>query len=180
MPKRSGPADVYALVHPFVQLALLRLRPQDLPWSPVLLGLTLCVHAVLGVVLFLFRLPLLESLLAAIASTTLLCVLTVSLLYVNRLQARAVQTVTAMAGADVVVGIAALPVTAWLHGSLDEGAASGLPGLLFLLLLGWNLTVAGNVLRHSLSAPLPLGIVIALVFYVISVNVLHALFPGMA
>lgn len=171
---------VYALVHPFVQLTLLRLKPQDLPYSPVLMGLTLAAHYVLGVSLFLFRLPLLQSLLAAATGTILLCALAVSLLYLNRLQARAVQTVTALAGADVVVSVAALPVTAWLHGALSSGAASGLPGLLFLLLLAWNLTVAGHVLRHALSAPLPLGLVIALVFYVVSVNILHALFPGMS
>jgi len=176
----TAPAAVYALVHPFVQLVLLRLKPQQLPCSPLLMGLTLAAHYLLGVALFLFRLPLPDSLLAGAASTALLCAMTVSLLYLNRLQARAVQAVTAMAGADVVVSIAALPVTAWLHGALDSGAASGLPGLLFLLLLGWNLTVAGHVLRHALSAPLPLGLAIALVFYVISVNILHALFPGMA
>jgi len=175
-----GPAAVYALLHPFVQLVLLRLKPQDLPWSPVLMGLTLAAHYLLGVTLFLFRLPLPHALLAAAASTALLCAMTVSLLYLNRLQARCVQTVTAMAGADVVVSVAALPVTAWLHGALSDGAASGVPGLLFLLLLGWNLTVAGHVLRHALSAPLPLGLVIALVFYVVSVNILHALFPGMS
>ena len=171
---------MYALLHPFVQLVLLRSKPQDLPYSQVLMGLTLGAHFLLGVTLFLFRLPLLDALLAAAASTVLLCLMTVSLLYLNRLQARCVQAVTAMAGADVMVSIAALPVTAWLHGELSSGAASGLPGLLFLLLLGWNLTVAGHVLRHSLSAPLPLGLVIALVFYVVSVNILHALFPGMS
>ncbi len=171
---------MYAIVHPFVQLALLRIRPQDLPHSTLLMGLALGAHLLLGVMLFAFRLPPLQALMAAATGTVLLCAMTVSLLYLNRLQARILQTLTALAGADVVVGMAALPVTAWLHGSLDDGAASGMPGLLFLLLLGWNLAVAGHVLRHALSAPLPLGIVIALVFYVLSVTVMQALFPGMA
>ncbi len=171
---------MYALVNPFLQIALLRLRPQDLPVSTLLMGLTLGGHVLLGVVLFAFRMPLPEALLAAVTGTALLGAMTVSLLYVNRLQSHWLQTLTALAGADVVVGMAALPVTAWLHGSLDEGAASGLPGLLFLLLLGWNLAVSGHVLRHALSAPLPLGIVVALVFYVLSVTIMQALFPGMA
>jgi hypothetical protein len=171
---------VYALVNPFVQLSLLRLKPQDLPYSPLLMGLMLAAHWVLGVVLFAFRLPPAQALAAALVGTVLLCAMTVSLLYLNRMPARAVQTVTAMAGADVVVGIAALPVTAWLHGSLTDGAASGIPGLLFLLLLGWNLAVAGHVLRHALNAPLPLGIVVALVFYVLSVTTLNSLFPAMS
>ncbi len=171
---------MYALVHPFVQLALLRNRPQDLPWSPLLLALVLAAHALLGVVLFSFRLPLAQALGAGLAGSALLAVMTVSLLAVNRLMPRAVQTLTALAGADVVVGIAALPVTAWLHGDLEGGAASGLPGLLYLVLLGWNLAVAGHVLRHALDAPLALGVVIALVFYVLSVSVLNGMFPGIA
>ena len=170
---------MYALVHPFLQLALLRLRPQDLPHSLLLLSLALTAHWMLGVLLFAFRLPAPKAILAGLVGTLLLMVMTVSLLYVNRLMARAVQTLTAMAGVDVVVGVAALPVSAWLHGNLESGAASGMPGLLFLLLLGWNLAVAGHVLRHALNAPLPLGIVVALVFYVISVTILNNLFPGM-
>lgn len=170
---------MYALVQPFVQIALLRLKPQDLPWSPLLLGITLAAHVALGAMVFAFRLDPVRALGAGLAGTALLAAMTASLLYVNGLGARTTQTLTALAGADVVIGVAALPVTAWLHGYQDEGAASGLPGLLFLLLLGWNLGVAGHILRHALNAPLPLGIVIALVFYVLSVNVLHAMFPGM-
>jgi len=171
---------VYALVHPFLQLVLLRNRPQDFPWSPLLLALVMAAHALLGIVLFSFRLPLPDALGAGIAGSALLAVMTVSLLAVNRLLARAVQVLTALAGADVVLGVAALPITVWLHGDLEGGAASGLPGLLYLVLLGWNLAVAGHVLRHALDAPLPLGLVIALVFYVLSVTLLNGMFPGIA
>jgi hypothetical protein len=171
---------VYALVHPFVQLALLRRRPQDFPWSPLLLAMVLAAHWLLGVVLFSFRMPVASAVAAGLVSSTLLCVLTSSLLAVNRLLPRLVQTLTALAGADVVVGVVARPVTAWLHGDLEGGAASGVPGLLYLLLLGWNLAVVGHVLRHALDAPLPLGVVIALVFYVLSVSIMNGMFPGIA
>ena len=170
---------MYAFVQPFVQIAMLRKAPQDLPSSLFLLKLTLIVHAMLGVFMFTNRLPLSESILAGLASTLVMCVLTTSLLFANRRSARIVQTLTAMAGSDVVIGVAALPVTAWLHNIADGPAASGVPGLLFLALVVWNLVVAGHVLRHALSGPLPLGIVLALVLYMLSVNIIHALFPGM-
>lgn len=173
---------MYALVHPFVQLVLLRLKPQDLPPSPLLMGLTLVAHFVLGTALFLllFKLPALQSVLASATGTILLCVMTLSLLYLNRLQARAVQVITALAGADVLVSVASLPVSTWLQMALASGASGELPGMLFLLLLGWNLTVAGHVLRHALSAPLSLGLLVAVAFYIVSVNILRALFPGIA
>ena len=169
---------MYALVNPFVQIALLRGKPQDLPASSLLLKLALSAHVLLGVLMFTTRLALPQALLGAV-STALMCALTASLLFAHRRSARIVQTLTAMAGSDVVVGIAALPVTSWLHGTGDGAAASVLPGLLFLLLVVWNLVVAGHVLRHALSSPLPLGVVLALVLYMVSVNVLNALFPGM-
>ncbi|MFT5172433.1 MAG: hypothetical protein ACI8W7_000597 [Gammaproteobacteria bacterium] len=171
---------MYALLHPFVQIALLRCKPQDLPASTLLLKLALSAHVVLGVFMFTSRLALPQALLAGAVSTLVMCVLVASLLFANRRSARIVQTLTAMAGSDVVVGIAALPVTSWLQAPLDGASASGLTALLFLLLVAWNLIVAGHVLRHALSSPLPLGVVLALVLYMISVNVIHALFPGMA
>jgi len=170
---------MYALVNPFVQIAFLRCGPQDLPASMFLLKLTLAAHALLGVLMFANRLSLVQALLAGAISTLVMCALTASLLFANRRSARIVQTLTAMAGSDVVVGIVALPVAAWLHGTVDGAVASGLPGLLFLVLVVWNLVVAGHVLRHALSSPLPLGIVLALVLYMLSVNVMHALFPAM-
>lgn len=171
---------MYALVRPFVQIALLRGTPQDLPSSLFLLTLTLIVHAILGVFMFTTRLPLSESILAGLASSLVMCALTASLLFANRRSARIIQTLTAMAGSDVVIGVAALPITAWLHNIADGPAASGIPGFLFLALVVWNLVVAGHVLRHALSGPLPLGILLALVLYMLSVNIMHALFPAMS
>ena len=171
---------MYALVNPFLQIALLRMRPQDLPWSPFLMYLALAAHWLMGAVMYSFRLPVLAAAMAALVGTLVLCMLTVSLLYVNRLQSRAVQTLTSLAGAEVIVGVVMLPVAAWLHGLEARSAATGLPGLLQLLLLAWSLTVSGHVLRHALDAPFPLGIVIALVFFVIAVSVITTLFPGIA
>ena len=169
---------MYAFVRPFVQIALLRATPQDLPSSLFLLKLTLFMHATLGVFMFTNRLPLSESIFAGLASTLVMCALTASLLFANRRSARIVRTLTAMAGSDVVIGVAALPITAWLHNVADGPTASGIPGLLFLALVAWNLVVAGHVLRHALSGPLPLGIVLALVLYMLSVNIMHTLFPA--
>ncbi len=170
---------MYALVNPFVQIALLRKRPQDLPGSRLLLALALGAHVVLGCAVFAFRLAPGEAVAAALVSTALLVVMVVSLLYINRVVTRATQTMTALAGADVVIGVTALPVMAWMHGNADAAQASGLPGLLFLVLLFWNFAASGHVLRHALGSPFPVGIVVALVFYVLTLNVLVSLFPEM-
>ena len=170
---------MYALVHPFVQIALLRSRPQDLPGSRLLLALALGAHLVLGCGVYAFRLPAGEAIGAALVSTTMLVVLVVSLLYINRVMARVMQTMTALAGTDVVIGIAALPVLAWTHANTDALQASGLPGLLQLVLMFWNFAASGHVLRHALGAPFPVGIMVALMFFVMTLTVLVGLFPDM-
>jgi hypothetical protein len=169
---------VYPLVKPFLELALFRRKPQDLPQSLLLLWVVLAAHALMGFAFFMQRIGAFEALLAGMCGTTLLALLTASLLALNGLRARIVRTLTALAGIDLVIGVVALPVSIWLHLGLDGGAVDGLASLLFLLLLAWNLGAAGHVLRHALSAPLAMGVVIALIFYVVSESVLTRLFPG--
>ena len=53
-----------ALVAPFVQIALLRCKPQNLPASIFLLKLALLAHVLLGVLMFTTRLSFAQALLA--------------------------------------------------------------------------------------------------------------------
>lgn len=171
---------MYTLVKPFIELALFRRSPQQLPESTLLLWLVLSAHALLGVLLFAHRFPVGEALVAGVAGTAILCALTVSLLAINRLRSRLIRTLTALAGVDVVIGLLALPISGWLQHAMTGGATDGVAAMLFLCLLVWNLGAAGNVLRHALSAPLGMGLVLALIFYVVTVSVMNNLFPGPA
>ncbi len=168
-----------ALIKPFLEICLLRRGPQQLPASGLLLALALAAHALSSAALSSYQLGAGRALLAGITETALLAVLTGSLLATHRLAARVVQTLTALAGTGALIGVAALPLYGWLARAAP-GAAGG-PGLATLLLLGllaWSLVVAGHILRHALSASLFLGMVIAVVFYWVSINVLNALFPA--
>lgn len=166
-----------ALIKPFVEICLLRLRPQDLPASGLLLGAALVAHTISAALVSIVSLPLGRALLAGITDTLLLGLLTVSALYLQRRQTRAQQTLTALAGCGTILGILALPVIAWLHTASQAGRDLAVPGFLLLILVGWSLTVAGHVLRHALSTAFIFGLVLALVFYWISVNILKFLFP---
>ena len=48
--------------------------------------------------------------------------------------------------------------------------------LLLLLIVGWSVTVFAHVLRHALSVPFVLGLVLAIVFYWISISVFQTVF----
>lgn len=170
-------SSLRAIVNPFLQICLLRQGPQDLPSSGILLGIALTAHTVTAILLSNISLNVLGAVLAGLLDTVLLVALTATLLYVQRRGARILQTVTALAGTGAVVTFVALPVSGWLHGADPSAGEGGFALLLLLILTAWSLAVAAHIFRHALSVPYFVGLILAMVFYGISVSVFRALFP---
>lgn len=166
-----------ALAKTFFDICLLRLRPQDLPASVLLLSVTLIAYAVSTSLLSAVVLPFDKALLAGLMDTALLSLLTISVLYFQGLHARFVQTFTALTGSGAVLAVIGLPLSSWLYNAIERGDSPAVPALLSLLLLAWGLTVVGHILRHALSTVFFLGLVLAIVFYWVTLNVLNAFFP---
>ena len=166
-----------ALIHPFVRICLLRMGPQDLPSSMTLLVLVLFAHTVVGVAVATVNLRFNLALAAGVVDTALLCGLTTALLMLYTLRERIVQTLTALAGAGTVIGFLAYPVNLWLHDAHQASRESPALALLLFVVVGWSFAVSAHVLRHALSAPFYLGLLVSVAFYWISVNVLGSLFP---
>ena len=163
-----------ALLRPFVALCLFRIGPQDLPASTVLLGVALAAHALSGAIVSMLVIGPFNGIAAGITGTAILAALTGSLLVVIRMQQRLVQTLAALAGCDALIGLVAAPVMFFAHNA--QGGAAGLAGSLVLALVVWSIAVFGHVLRHALSASMVVGVVVALVFYWISMGVLNHLY----
>ena len=143
----------------------------------MLLALVLFAHTVVGMAVAAVDLRIGQALAAAVIDTALMCGLTTGLLILRTLHERTVQTLTALAGAGSVIGFVAYPVSLWLHDA--HQASEPAPALTVLLLgvLGWSLTVSGHILRHALSAPYYVGLLVAVAFYWISVRILTGVFP---
>lgn len=166
-----------ALVNPFVQICLLRQGPQDLPTSGILLGIALTAHLVMTALLSNISLSVLTALSWGALNTGLMVVLTVAILYLQRRNTRVIQTLTALAGTGAVITFIALPISGWLHGANHAAGEGGFALLLVLILTGWSLAVVGHIFRHALSVPYFMGLVLAMVFYLISIMIFRALFP---
>jgi hypothetical protein len=173
---------VSALLHLLRDLLLLRRGPQDIPYSPVLLGL-LCV----GVVLV-------DHALAAalveggaptprvLFSLAVLVGLPALALAMANLSARWVQTACALAATGIVFSVLALPVVLGV-GRLPADPADVTNtqfvfGLLSMALLGWQVAVKGNIFRHALGVPLRAGVLLAIAFFAIELVLGIALFGG--
>ena len=71
----------------------------------------------------------------------------------------------------------ALPLVLWAQPSEVEEQVSALLLSAWLLLLVWNLLVAGHILRHALSTSLGIGVGVALLYALFSMQLVATLFP---
>jgi hypothetical protein len=161
----------------FFNICRLRLGPQDLPSSNVLLSLSLFFYAAVGVALSLLRLSVKEAVLSNIVDVGLLIVLTSSLLYVARYSARITQTLTALAGTNGLLGILSFPVLFWLEQARLNESDISLPALLLLGLIVWNFLVYAHILRHALVVPFFVGSIFTVIMYFLTFSILNLLVP---
>jgi hypothetical protein len=165
------------LVRLFAAICLLRAAPQDLPASRVLLGSVLGFYLLFAWLLAIPAYGQARALLVALLDTAVLMAFIQALLYLLGRSARILQTLTAMAGAGSLLGLLALPLVLWGQPSQAGEQLSGLLLYAWLLLLVWNLVVAGHILRHALSTSLGIGIGVALLYALFSMQIVAALFP---
>jgi hypothetical protein len=152
----------------FWQIALMRAHPEVLPASRYLLGLCLFVHWLTGITLGLFSLSPAQALLSALVGTLMMVALVQIILMLNRYRERFLQTITALAGCEVLIGLLAIPVTAiYYAGDAGKGAAA----LLSLAILGWNVAIAAHIFRHALSTSQGMGFVYAIGYMLFSITI---------
>ena len=133
-------------------------RPPPCCWLSTALAYTLCTaiaHSAL--------LAPLDALIGGIVDVLLLCGLALSLLVVHRRSARAVQTLTALAGAGTVTTLVAIPFLSWRVSVMRAGDAAGLELAFIAMIVVWNLAVIAHILRHALSTSFLGAVVIAIV-----------------
>lgn len=169
-------SEIQTIVRPFVEICFLRRGPQDLPDSTFLLVIMLVAHTVTSILLSAIKLDVLNASLAGIMDTILVSALTGVILYLHGLKARIVQTLSAMTGTGAIITLAAIPLFTWLDGAQQSGASNPIAALLVLGIIAWSLGVSGHILRHALSIPYILGILIAFAFFWISHTVYGSLF----
>lgn len=169
-------SEIQTVVRPFVEICVLKRGPQDLPDSTILLSIMLVAHTVMTMFLSAITLDIWNAFLAGVMDTLLVSILTGSVLYLHHLKARIVQTLTAMTGTGALITLVAIPLFTWLHGAQQSGAGSPVAALLVLGLIAWSLGVSGHILRHALSIPYILGILVAFAFFWISHTVFTSLF----
>jgi hypothetical protein len=165
------------LIRAWFDICLLRRAPQELPASNYLLGLALCCYAAVSVLVSAQGYDFTRALQLATVDLGLLVVFIWLLLYLQGRQARFNQTLSAMAGTGSIMGLVALPLLLMAGPDTVSGEVPASLVSVWLLLLLWNLFVMAHILRHALSATFLIGFGFSLLYALISMQVITALFP---
>jgi len=168
------------LITIWLDICLLRAGPQDLPASRTLLGLTVGSYLLVSLLLSLPGFPGGTAVLVAVLDLGLLVAFTTALLYFFGKWARLQQTLTALTGTGTLLGMLALPMVYLLSQGPEENFIAGLAALFWLFLFGWSLLVVAHIMRHALSIPFPYAIGIAVLYTLVALQLMAALFPGQA
>lgn len=161
------------LLRTFLEIALLRTPPHAVPASVTLLALALLLHWAVGLAHGLLSLSLGAASGSALIGTLVVVAFVQGALALARRGPRTRQSLTALAGCEVLIGLVALPVVASL-----EGADPGGVGIILLLLLGWNLAVASHIFRHALDVGPFAGVAVSAGYMVVSFLVMGVALPS--
>lgn len=162
-----------ALIMLVINIMRLRAAPQNLPHSWFLMTLCIGVYLLMGVVISLLDLNFGLALVSASIDTVLLIGLAWLALWIRGYKGRAVQTITAFAATGTLFELIGWPLVAYLHQVSAEDPSS--LSLLLLILIIWNISVIGHILRHAIDVPMWVGTGVALLYIYTSIRVMVAL-----
>lgn len=172
-----------ALIRLFWDICTFRRGPQDTPYSSALFGILLMINLAYGYVSFLIPDGKGGSPSATVILPFLLVhtVLTLGMVYLvlwmHGRAARSVQTITAMLGADMLIGFARLP---FLFLAAQTGEQVNLLVMLylgFMVTIGWELAVHTHIFRHALSTTIFRGGAYALLLFALSLVIHYQMLP---
>jgi hypothetical protein len=184
MPAAKGDA-MQPLIRLFIDIALHRKGPQDLPAAGGVLGLALLAYLAMGAATLWPSAQGMPMLVAQLAVDLLLTAVVFGVLLVATGRAgRIRQTLAALFGTGALLNALALPAVWVAARVLAEGAPA--PGMevpallstlaLFMLLLA-SLLVTGHILRHALDWSYAAGVLAAVTYFALSVGIFRGLFP---
>lgn len=163
---------MYELIMLFFQIAIFKKGPQDVPASPLVLRLLLPIYVAINYLILYLNGAAATAVLQIAVDFGLIVVFSWPLLYFSGKQARFPQTLGAMVGTDVIISFFALPAIATLNANANDLAYFAM-----LALVLWHWLVSGHIYQHALDRSLFFGLGLALLYIMLSSQVMAALFP---
>jgi len=148
----------------FLDIALLRRNPQDLPASPLLLRVSLVAVVISYVLALGSRYPFVESLARALVDVAFLAVFVYALLMWAKHRARFNQSFTALCGTGTILNLVSWPVFGLLQDETVGDSFSTLGLLLMILIVIWGVTVTAHIFRQAMNRDWSQAVAISLLY----------------
>lgn len=160
---------MWPLASVFLEIALHRRGPQDLPASQFLVGMLLVLDLAA-------RLASLEaagseglrSAAEVIADALVYLAYLWIVLRLFRRQRRFRQAASALLGTEILLYLLSMPLLLWSRAIDAPDAGLTVPALLYIALFIWSIDIAGFILSKAIERPYILGVVIMVVYVMIS------------
>lgn len=162
-----------SLVRLFLAICLYQKGPQDVPASAALFYLMVLAYFAIGAVVLGMQAGWVIGISQAVVELVLVLGFVWGLLALLRKPARFQQTATALLGSDTLISAAALP----LLFSVKVAPQAAFPYVLLIGLMLWSMAVTGHILRHALSKPLAFGIGLAVLYFLVTYQIMAYWFP---
>lgn len=163
---------MYELSLLFFQIAIFKKGPQDVPASAFVLRLLLPIYVVINYLILFLNGAQSTAILQILTDFAMIVLFCWPLLYFAGKTARLPQTLTAMVGTDVVISFFALPAIATLNSHANDLAYFSM-----LALVLWHWLVSGHIMKNALDRSLFFGLGLALLYIMLSSQIMAALFP---
>lgn len=164
----------------FIDIALHRRSPADLPASQFLLGLVLVAYVAIGLISVQLEMAFARALGIVLVDTLLYLSFTWLLLKSFRRSLRFTQTATALLGTSSLLALLAIPLFVWNRAYPTGDVDLTPPVMLALLLLLWSIDIGGYVLSRALDKAYIVGVLIVIVYALASMELRGMLFPPIA
>ena len=152
---------------------IMRMRggPEELPFSYGMLGIFIAVHLLIDIVLAGQATIDGSNVISAIVNTLFTVGFVFVMLNMAKKQQRFVQTLLALLGAEILIGL----LGAVLLLLYQVPALSALVGLLWLVLVAWNVLVAAHIFHHAMNTSMLWGMALAILYIFLAYNVVTGL-----
>lgn len=160
----------------FVDICLFKRGPQDVPASWFLFGLVLIAYLIVGELLLMVESDWLEAGMQALTEAGLLLIFCWVILYFTGKTPRFLQTTIALLGTDAIISTPGALLLQWwvAHPEMRLFQTA-----LFALML-WHIAVLAHILRHALSRPLVYGAALALLYILVTYQLMSMIFSPAA
>jgi hypothetical protein len=157
------------LLSTVIAVILLKAGPQHLPASRELLGATILLYMVTGLLILLPELGVATALGNMLLDTVIMTSFCYFALFMRGFARRVIQTVTTMAATGIVFHLLAWPLLAHINSMQAQEQVAMIESLLMLSLLAWQILVNAHIFRYALEIQMGRAVALAFVYLFLSI-----------